>query len=198
MSQPRAPLPAKLIAGLLFRDLDAQRCALEALEEHFGALDLLTEPEAFTFTTYYDREMGPGLLRQTVAFLHLLPPDRLADAKLATNTMEQELARNRQRRVNIDPGLLSEERLVLATGKNYTHRIYLRDGVYADLTLIYQKGRYRALPWTYPDYQTPRLLHFFAVLRQKLIFQRHGRLPVHGVMLECDALPGGVTHASGG
>jgi hypothetical protein len=188
MSQPQTAPPAKLITGLLFRDFEAQRCALEALEEHFGALDFLTEPEAFIFTSYYDREMGPGLLRQTVAFLDLLPPDRLADAKLATNLMEQELARSRRRSVNIDPGLLSEERLVLATGKNYTHRIYLRDGVYADLTLIYQKGRYRALPWTYPDYQTPRLLHFFAVLRQKLVFQRHGHLPGHGVNLGVSTL----------
>jgi hypothetical protein len=181
MSHPRAALPAKLIAGLLFRDTDVRHQTLAALEERFGALDLLTEAETFEFTNYYDREMGPGLQRQTVAFLELIRTENLPDVKLATNALEQELSRDQKRRVNIDPGLLSEERLILATGKNYTHRIYLRNGIYADLTLIYQKGRYRALPWTYPDYQTPRLLHILAALRQKLIFQRQGCLPTRAL-----------------
>jgi hypothetical protein len=182
MSQPRAAQQAKLIAGLLFGDFQIQEHALLGLEQDFGALDFLTEPEPFTYTTYYEREMGTGLYRQTVAFLDLLSPEVLPDIKLLTNALEQKLAlSNKKRRVNIDPGLLSDERLILATGKNYTHRIYLRSGIYADLTLIYQKGRYWPLPWTYPDYQTPRILHFFDVLRQKFIFQRTGRLPCKGV-----------------
>jgi hypothetical protein len=74
--------------------------------------------------------------------------------------------------------LLSVERLILATGKNYTHRVYLRAGIYADLTLIYQGGAFQALPWTYPDYQDPALLHFLRVLRAKLRFQLSGEFPV--------------------
>ncbi len=179
MSIPRLPQPAKLIAGLLYREADLHRQVLQALEETFGAIDLLTEPEPFTFTSYYEREMGPGLIRQTVSFVELVAADVLADVKHTTNALEQRFARGGKRTINIDPGLLSEERLVLATGKNYTHRIYLRDGIYADLTLIYQKGCYQALPWTYPDYQSPRLLHFLAALRQKLLIQRRGHLPTH-------------------
>jgi hypothetical protein len=181
MSQPRAAQQAKLIAGLLFGDFQIQENALLGLEQEFGALDFLTEPEPFTYTTYYEREMGAGLYRQTIAFLNLLSPEILPDVKLLTNALEQKLAVSGSRRVNIDPGLLSEERLILASGKNFTHRIYLRSGIYADLTLIYQKGRYLSLPWTYPDYQTPRILHFFGALRQKLVFQRTGRLPVKGI-----------------
>jgi hypothetical protein len=176
MSRPQAPLPAKLLVGLLFRSPDVHLQTLRALQDTFGQLDFLTQPEPFTFTTYYDREMGPGLLRQTIAFLDLVDPATLADLKVTTNALEHRLAIHGKRTINIDPGLLCEERLVLATGKNYTHRIYFRDGIYADLTLIYQKGSYRALPWTYPDYQTPRLLHFLGALRNKLRYQRHGRL----------------------
>jgi len=179
MSIPRLPQPAKLIAGLLYREADLHRQVLQVLQESFGAMDLLTEPEPFTFTSYYDREMGPGLLRQTVSFVELMAADRLVEVKHATNAVEQQLARGGNRTVNIDPGLLSEERLVLATGKNYTHRVYLGEGIYADLTLIYQKGSYQALPWTYPDYRCPRLLHFLAALRRKLLIQRRGHLPTH-------------------
>lgn len=177
MSVPRRSEPAKLIVGLLYRDPDLQQQVWRRLSAAFGALDLLTEPIAFTFTDYYDREMGPGILRRMGSFQDLVDPQRLPDIKLATNALEQEWSRDGRRRINIDPGLLSEERLVLATGKNYTHRIYLRDGIYADLTLIYQKGSYRALPWTYPDYQDAGLLHWLRALRAKLIFQRSGRLP---------------------
>jgi len=108
----------------------------------------------------------------------LVRPESLPDVKHFTNHLEIELSRVGKRRVNLDPGLLSAERLVLATGKNYTHRIYLRDGIYADLTLLYEKGAYRTLPWTYPDYQDPSLLHFLGALRQKLHFQHRGRLPI--------------------
>ncbi len=177
MSTPREPEPAKLIAGVLFRHQAVRDRALEALCERFGPLDFATEPVPFTYTTYYDSEMGKGIQRQVVSFLDLVHPGSLVDVKLFTNELESRFLVEGKRQLNIDPGILSEERLVLATGKNYTHRIYLRSGIYADLTLIYQKGSYRMLPWTYPDYQEPCLIHFFGALRQKLFFQRGGKLP---------------------
>ena len=177
MSDLRQPRAVKLIAGLLFRDLGVQRSVLEALSARFGPLDLLTEPVPFTYTSYYDREMGPGIYRQVGSFLDPVRPEALPDIKLFTNQLEAHYSRDGRRQINIDPGLLSEERVVLATGKNFTHRIYLRDGIYADLTLIYQAGAYQTLPWTYPDYREPRLLHFFGALRRKLVYERSGRLP---------------------
>ena len=110
-------------------------------------------------------------------FLNLVSPQSLPDIKLRTNEIEAVLARDGKRQVNIDPGFLSAERLVLATGKNFIHRVYLRDGIFADLTLIYQKGAYRPLAWTYPDYQEPEFLHYLEVLRKKLKFQSDGILP---------------------
>jgi len=177
MSLPQEPLPAKLILGLLFHDFAVRDKALEALFRDFGPPDFLTAPHPFGYTSYYDEEMAPDLVRQVCSLLNLVPPERLPDIKLATNQLEVELSRAGKRTINLDPGLLSEERLILATGKNYTHRVYLRNGIYADLTLIYQKGAYHPLPWTYPDYREPALLHFLGVLRQKLRIQRQGRLP---------------------
>ncbi len=177
MSDPKSPAPAKLIAGFLFRSFEVQRKALSLLSDRYGPLDILTEAEQFTYTSYYDREMGEGLYRQTASFLRLMPWEELVSAKLFTNELEKQFLHDDRRTVNIDPGLLSEERLVLATGKNFTHRIHLKSGIYADLTLIYQKGAYQGLPWTYPDYNAPLLLHFFNALRHKLIFQRSGLIP---------------------
>src|SRR4030042_4757702 len=99
MSQPLAAQQAKLIAGLLFGDFQIQEHALLGLEQDFGALDFLTDPEPFTYTTYYEREMGTGLYRQTVAFLDLLSPEVLPDIKLLTNALEQKLALSGKRRV---------------------------------------------------------------------------------------------------
>ncbi|MGV8074592.1 MAG: DUF4416 family protein [Syntrophobacteraceae bacterium] len=177
MSQPEEPLDAKLIIGLLFRDFELQQRTLSALSERFGPLDFISRPDPFTYTAYYDREMGPGIYRQVLSFLEPVHPETLADIKLFTNNLETLSSVETRRQVNIDPGLLSEERIILATGKNFTHRIYLRNGIYADLTLLYRKGAYQSLPWTYPSYKEPILLHYFSILRQKLIFQRRRRLP---------------------
>jgi len=139
-------------------------------------MDFLSASGPFPYTTYYDKEMGQGIRRQTAGFLNLVAPGLLPDIKLRTNEIENSFSRDGKRRVNIDPGLLSPERFVLATGKNFTHRIYLRDGIFADLTLIYQKGAYSPLPWTYPDYRETEFLHYLKVLRKKLRFQRDGVL----------------------
>lgn len=179
MSQPKQPDPVKLVIRFLFSDFESQRQALDAVVSDFGPMDFLSMPGAFPYTTYYDNEMGQGIQRQTAGFLNLVARGSLPDIKLRTNEIELGLSREGKRRVNIDPGLLSQERFVLATGKNFTHRIYLRDGIYADLTLIYQNGAYRPLPWTFPDCREAEFLHFLEVLRKKLRFQRNGILPKH-------------------
>lgn len=177
MSQPQEALPAKLVARFLFRVPGVRVKALRALEGRFGPVDFVSAPGPFPYTTYYDREMGAGLRRQTASFFHLVSPGSLPDVKAWSNELEKELSVGEGRQVNIDPGILSEERFVLATGKNYTHRVYLRDGIYADLTLIYEKGGYRPLPWTYPDYREEEFLRQLEILRKKLKFQRDGTLP---------------------
>lgn len=196
MSAPRRPNPAKLVVGLLFRDPDRQQQVWQSLSERFGPLDCLTQPVPFTYTDYYEREMGPGIQRQLGTFLDLVDPDALPAIKLFSNDLERRLSPTEGRQVNIDPGLLSEERLVLATGKNFTHRIYLGEGIYGDLTLIYQKGAYRPLPWTYPDYRDPALLQVLQAVRAKLIYQRGGRLPrTASVNAEAVRAAGGASEA---
>ena len=101
----------------------------------------------------------------------LVPQDQLAVIKLNANELETRWGVEGKRQVNVDPGILSAERLVLATGKNYIHRIYLGSGVYGDLTLIYSKGSYRPLSWTYPDYQVPETIAMFNILRKRYQMQ---------------------------
>jgi len=140
-----------------------------ALVERFGPLDLVSAWFPFDYTTYYEQEMGSPLFRRMLSFERLIAQDRLAAIKLDTNDLEQKWAREECRRVNIDPGYLLRERFVLATGKNYTHRIYIGKGIYADLTLTYTQGHFKTLPWTYPDYKAANVQTFLMRVRAKYV-----------------------------
>lgn len=178
MSIPREPHPGKLVLSVLAAAAwwtqggDGGWEALRArLVERFGPVDYESESLPFDHTGYYEKELGAPLFRRLLGFAWLAPLDGLVDVKLITNGLERELARpNGARRVNLDPGLLTLERLVLASGKNFTHRIYLDSGIWADLTLIYNKKQgWVDLPWTFPDYATEdmkrRLTHLRALYK---------------------------------
>jgi hypothetical protein len=169
MSTPNPPKPAKLLVGMFTREKPLVAEVIAMLEKRFGPRDMVSDWFAFDFTSYYEAEMGSGLWRRVFAFRDLIEQKQLAGIKVFTNGIEQQftLGSGRFRRINIDPGYLLHERLVLATGKNFTHRIYLEKGIYADLTLIYQKGSFRSLPWTYPDYADAKMLHFLSNVREK-------------------------------
>jgi len=140
--------------------------AISTLSQEFGPVDLLSPTMPFTQTTYYHREMGTPLLRCFLSFAALVPRDRLADIKLFTNGVEkQSCTPTGARLLNIDPGLLSLENLVLATGKNFSHRIYLRDGIFAEVTLLFQNRAFTTLPWTYPDYASPEVMAILLRMR---------------------------------
>jgi hypothetical protein len=115
--------------------------------------------------------MGPARVRRFLSMEKLIRPEALPDVKLATNAIEEESMRDGHRQVNIDPGYLSQAHLILATCKVYTHRPYLRDGIYADLTLIYQGKKFHALPWTYPDYADERQLAMLGAIRSRYLLQ---------------------------
>ena len=112
----------------------------EAVSEKFGPVDLVSAWMPFDYTIYYEREMGSPLFRRMLVFRDLIGQDELPAIKRFTNDLESEYLDEGRRRVNIDPGYLLPERFVLATGKNFTHRIYIGQGIYADLTLIYAKA----------------------------------------------------------
>ena len=167
MSQPQPPTPAKLIVGFFVQDKALAAGIVQELQDRLGSIDMISAWLNFDFTTYYEKEMGAPLSRRLVVFKTLVEQTELATIKRITNAVEQTYQRQGQRRVNIDPGYLLPERFVLATGKNFTHRIYIGQGIYADLTLIYQKGAFRTLPWTYPDYADKHLIDFLTLVRKK-------------------------------
>ena len=178
MSQPIPPRPAKLVIGLFLQEKDLIPPVVEDLKSILGDLDQVSAWFDFDFTSYYAPEMGEPLFRRMVTFKGLIGQHTLASVKRRTNAIEANYAHNGKRRVNIDPGYMLAERFVLATGKNFTHRIYIGGGIYADLTLIFQNGAFRTLPWTYPDYADKRLQAFLISVRNRYLFEvkNHGTL----------------------
>ena len=172
MSLPRPPKAVKLVMSLICSQEKDFPSALGRADERYGPVDFVGEALPFDFTNYYAPEMGKGLWRRMVSFEPLIMPDQLVSVKLWTNTQEvQTLNEQGGRRVNIDPGYLAASKFILATGKDYTHRIYLGEGIYGDLTLIFQKGAFSPLPWTYPDYASEPLVGIFNLLRKRYLWQ---------------------------
>lgn len=172
MSFTRQPKAVKLVMSFLYGEEKVFPAALAAVDERYGPVDFLSEPLRFEFTSYYEPEMGKNLRRRLASFRTLISPEQLPEIKIWTNKLEKHyLNAARGRKVNIDPGYLAPSKLILATGKDYSHRIYLRDGIYGDLTLTVQKGIFRTLPWTYPDYGSPPLLDLLTLLRKRYLWQ---------------------------
>jgi hypothetical protein len=174
MGKIREPPPVKLIVSMFTGDETLLAVARGALVNRFGPIDYQSELLPFHHTDYYAREFGPGLVRQIVAFAELIPLQQLAEIKRATNELELTWAVDGKRRVNLDPGYVSLGKLVLATTKDYSHRIYLGQGIYAEVTLKYEHGRFQAWPWTYPDYASARYLEIFGEIRRMYADQLHG------------------------
>ncbi|MBI9077868.1 MAG: DUF4416 family protein [Desulfatibacillum sp.] len=168
MSTPSPPSPAKLVIGIFTADKSLAEPVVGDLTARFGPVDMMSPWYSFHHTDYYEPEMGGPLFRRLFAFTELIPQDSLPEIKLAANAIEATYAKESRRAVNIDPGFLVMERFILATGKNFTHRVYLARGIYADLTLLYTKGKFTTLPWTYPDYAEPEIHHFLLAVRKKL------------------------------
>ncbi len=171
MSRPQPPTPAKLIVGFFLRDRGLAAGIVRNLQAYLGSVDMISGWFDFNFTTYYHQEMGSPLSRRMVVFKPLAAQTALPDVKLATNRLEHAYREQGRRQVNIDPGYLLPERFVLATGKNFTHRMYMSQGIYADLTLIYRKGAFRTLPWTYPDYADSGLIDFLTLVRNRYMLE---------------------------
>lgn len=165
MGQPQAYTPEKLIVGLLLAPSGTLASVMKLLEERFGALDYRSSAIPFRFTNYYEPEMGAPLTRYFVAVKSLRDPQELSAIKLETNQIERELAGDGGRTANVDPGMLSQSNLVLATTKPFAHRIPLMHGIYGEVTLLYEKGDYRPQPWTYPDYASEEYREIFRTIR---------------------------------
>jgi hypothetical protein len=157
--------PEKLVMGILISAPEKREELFSALTESWGPRDYQSAPIPFTFTDYYDEEMGGPIERQFIAFRDLVDPATLADIKIRTNALEERFRDAGGRRVNLDPGLMALPRFTLATTKENAHRIPLTRGIYAEVTLLYGKGGFHALPWTYPDFRSDEYLSILNEIR---------------------------------
>ncbi|MBW1671203.1 MAG: DUF4416 family protein [Deltaproteobacteria bacterium] len=169
MSILRTPPPAKLVCSIFSQRKGLINRVADALCSVYGTADFKSPVIPFDCTSYYEKEFGRGLKRIFISFTELVFQDDLVDIKHATNKLEQEFSTEGKRRVNIDPGILTAERLVLATCKNFPHRIYLGREVFANLTFIYRKNSFIPLPWTYPDYSPKEVIELWNNVRKSYL-----------------------------
>ncbi|QEG42926.1 DUF4416 family protein [Roseimaritima ulvae] len=176
MAHRREPIPVVPIVAVISRYQEARDWAMTRLTERFGEIAECSEPQAFEASGYYDREMGEELQKQFVRFQPPTDPVKLATWKIWTNQLEAEFAAQfvspavpaESRPLNLDPGYVTEAKLVLATTKDRDHRIYLCDGIYAEVTLSYTGRRWTSHRWTYPDYRTELAIAFVERCRLQL------------------------------
>lgn len=180
MSSLTEPPPGLLFLSLMFRgatepvDSPEKQSAVQHLVDAYGPVCYESPIFPFNYTRYYEKEMGSCIWRRLFAFQKLVPRDQLADIKLHCIKLEKHyLDEHGNRKVNLDPGLLTTENLLLATGKNFSHRIYLQKGIFAEITLYYHHQRFTRLPWTYPDYGSDEFCAIFSDLRKHLLEMLH-------------------------
>ena len=166
MGKTKAPPDAKLIIGLIYKHAAVKDKVLGILRTHFGEMDFLSRELDFNWTDYYYPELGRPLKRLFVSFKQLISQGKLSGIKVYTNKLEKRFLHKYKRRINIDPGLLNLGKVVLATTKDYNHRIYLGSGIFAEVTLFYKDGTYRPWPWAYPDYQSKEYIAILNSIRK--------------------------------
>jgi hypothetical protein len=172
MGATHPPSRVLLLIAASSRYDDALAWGLRRAERDFGPASAVSDAFDFTETNYYAAEMGEGLKKQFWAFEQTIDPGRLAAIKLATNQWEAEYAaaalHPQPRPLNLDPGYITLAKLVLASTKDHAHRIYLADGIYAEVTLAYRGGAWQPHDWTYPDYRRADFQTFFTRCRDLL------------------------------
>lgn len=170
----KTPPPAKFFFAITLPENSCHAAAEEAVVQRWGPIDLHSELYCFSdYTHYYQEEMGRPLWKYFLTLERPLAMDSLVEVKLFAEGLQTRFARVAgppvRRTINLDPGYITSWNLVLSTVKNYAHRIYLREGIYAEVTLVFKDHRFQTLPWTYPDYASPLALNFFTQARSVLL-----------------------------
>jgi hypothetical protein len=171
MGSARRHIPVKLVIGCIYKEESVYRGAVALLVRSNGRVDFESEELAFTHTDYYEREFGRGLKKKFLSFKSLIPPEKLAAIKLLTNRAEKRLSRQSLRRINLDPGYLDYAKFILATTKDYAHRIYLGRGIFAEVTLSYRDRAFQPLEHTYPDFRSPEYIRILNHIRSLYVQQ---------------------------
>jgi len=159
---------AVLFAGIMYADHENANQALELLTKNFGETGRKSREFDFSFTNYYEEEMGKNLKKFFVSFKKPVEMDSIAEIKTKTINIEKKLARDGKRTVNIDPGCITPEKCVLATTKDRAHRIYLGKGIFGEVTFMFRKNDLIYLPWTYEDFKTDVAKEFFVGVKKDL------------------------------
>lgn len=169
MAEPKPFASAKLVVGIISsKEIHFER-AEEELKALFGPTELRSPVFPFDLTNYYEEQMGINLKRIFLSFVELIPPEKLSALKIQTNALEQKIrqdAAENFRVVNIDPGILTASALIMATAKDFSHRIPLAQGIYAHLEFLFAKQGIRTLDWTYPDFKQEGYERFFLDVRK--------------------------------
>jgi len=163
--KPTEPTPVKLICGILYSDEGLLQEARKNLEERFGRIDYTSKVFPFDVTDYYVPEMGAPIHRLFYSFRNLINPKQLAQIKIDCNEIEDQLAVDRHRKVNIDPGYLDYDKFILASAKYNAHKVYLDLGIYADLTLTYRRGHFIPSQYCFPDFKN-------GIYEKEILFMR--------------------------
>jgi hypothetical protein len=169
MAKICSPIPVKLFIGVLTSIPEIMTQVEQKLAAHFGTVDLRSEPFLFDWTHYYDETMGSPIHRCFLSFSDLIEPSTIAEIKIKTNDLESAFASEWTevpRPINLDPGYLEQSKIVLASAKNFYHRILISRGIYAEVTLRYSAGAWHAFPWTFPDFASDRYGQYFLSLRK--------------------------------
>jgi hypothetical protein len=163
------PKKVKLFCGIITSNEDTSRKSLTVLQEKLGKIDLTSDVVFFDFSNYYSSQMGDNLKRFWISFEKLISAADLAQIKVFTNSIEDDFTVNGKRCINIDPGYITPANVILATTKDYSHRIYLSEGIYGEVTTIYKRNNFIKLPWTYPDYLSKAAIEFLLKARTDLV-----------------------------
>ncbi len=172
MSKTLQQSNAVIVVAFMYADSRIYNLVKNEFVASIGTIEKEAEPFDFSHSSYYESEMGSSLKKSLVAFSILQKRDKLVDIKQMANAIEKKYSTGDCRQINIDPAILTLENFVLATNKNFTHRIYLKDNIFADLTLVYKKKKgYSPLEWTYLDYKSDYVVSFLNEVRS-LFFDR--------------------------
>lgn len=169
MGKAKKPKEVKLIIGMLVKSKKLFNIAEEFFIKEFGHIDYESVIVSFTYTDYYKKEMGGPLKRKFISFKKSISPEKIAKIKLLTNSIEEKFSVNKKRQINIDPGYISDSKLILVTTKDYFHRIYLNHGIYAEITLRWRRGGFEPFEWTYPDYRSREYIDIFNTIRNNYV-----------------------------
>lgn len=168
MGTPHPPEKALLFLALLFAAQKVFDSSLPIFRERFGDILFESPESAWSHSHYYDRELGTPVFRRFIFFDTLFDASTLPEIKLETNDLENAFSREGKRKINIDPGYVTSSKVVLASAKDYSHRLYLGRGIYGEVALYFQKNRFHPMPYTYQDYREPQGLDIFERARKEL------------------------------